>query len=121
MIARLLLDENFPAPSVRLLKEAGLDVLSISESYSGIADPDVLALAVADERWLVTFDLDFGALLFSKKLTQPPAVLLLRVLRYKPDEPAAWVLEWLKSQPAPIGMFTVFDGTSFRHRSLRPK
>jgi predicted nuclease of predicted toxin-antitoxin system len=114
----LLLDENFPAPAVRVLRQAGLDVLSIAESNSGTSDAGVLAIAIADGRWLVTFDLDFGALLFAQKQARPPAVLLLRVSRYLPEEPAAWVIDWLAKQPPPLGMFTVFDGSSFRNRPL---
>lgn len=81
-------------------------------------DPDVLELAVDEQRWLATFDLDFGVLLFARGLVPPPAVLLLRVPHYRPDEPATWVMEWIRSQPAPIGMFTVYDGVSLRHRPL---
>jgi predicted nuclease of predicted toxin-antitoxin system len=114
-----LLDENFPAPAIRRILEAGIDVLSIADSHPGVSDTRVLSIAVAEQRWLVTFDLDFGTLLFAQRLPPPPAVLLIRVSHYLPDEPAQWVLEWIKSKPAPTDMFTVFDGESFRFRPLR--
>ena len=79
MSVRLLLDENFPSPAIHALRSAGFDVLAIAENYASINDPEVLALACQEQRWLATFDLDFGALLFAKKLPAPPAVMLLRV------------------------------------------
>ncbi|MCF6237174.1 MAG: DUF5615 family PIN-like protein [Gammaproteobacteria bacterium] len=40
-----LADENIPLTSVRLLRQAGLDVVSIGESQPGLSDHDVLELA----------------------------------------------------------------------------
>ena len=86
-----------------------------------MGDPDVLDIAVEQQRWLATFDLDFGVLLFAKGLLPPPAVLLLRVPSYRADEPATWVMDWVQNQPTTEGMFTVYDGVSLRHRPLLTK
>ena len=56
MKARWLVNENFPAPSVAIMRASGHDVLSIAESHSGDDDAEVLALARKEGRWLVTFD-----------------------------------------------------------------
>jgi predicted nuclease of predicted toxin-antitoxin system len=117
MSVRWLVNENFPAPSIIVLRAAGHDVLSIAESYSGVADTEVLSLARKDNRWLVTFDRDYGELLFARNLTPPPAVILLRVPSYRPDEPAAW-LELLLDQESLIDKFTVFTGKTLRSRPL---
>jgi len=61
---RLFADENFPAPSILILREAGHDVQSVAEAAASTADLDVLAMAVAQQRWIVTFDRDFGELIF---------------------------------------------------------
>lgn len=45
---KLLLNENFPAPSVRRLEERGLDIIAIREACPGWKDEQVLARA-ADE------------------------------------------------------------------------
>ena len=118
MSIRLLLDENFPEPAVRILRGSGFDVLAISESHSGIGDPEVLALARIEQRWFATFDLDFGELLFAKGHAPPPAVILLRVRHYRPEEPARWVVEWAEQASAHAGMFTIFDGETMRSRLL---
>ncbi|NDU89920.1 MAG: hypothetical protein G3I08_08605 [Ferrovum sp.] len=117
MSVRWLVNENFPAPSIIVLRAAGHDVLSIAESYSGVADTEVLSLARKDKRWLVTFDRDYGELLFARNHTPPPAVILLRVPSYRPDEPAAW-LELLLDQESLIDKFTVFTGKTLRSRPL---
>jgi uncharacterized protein DUF5615 len=43
---RLLANENFPQPSVEMLRAAGHDVLAIAEFASGTSDHAVLSLAV---------------------------------------------------------------------------
>jgi hypothetical protein len=45
MKVRWLVNENFPAPSVAVLRASEHDVLFIAESHSGIDDTEVLALA----------------------------------------------------------------------------
>lgn len=62
-----LADENFPRTSVLRLREAGFDVIRIQEIAPAEEDPAVLALAVEMQRVLLTFDRDFGELLFHKK------------------------------------------------------
>lgn len=78
-MVRWLVNENFPAPAVALLRASGHDLLSISESHPGADDTTVLALAREQDRWLVTFDRDYGELLFVHGYPPPPAVILLRV------------------------------------------
>ena len=59
----LLADENFDAPLVKYLRAAGFDVLSVVEAgLKRTPDIDLLALAVAQGRLVLTFDSDFGTL-----------------------------------------------------------
>ena len=68
MTPRLVVNENFPAPSTQVLRSAGLDVLSIGEAHQGMDDCDVLALARAQGRWLLTFDTVYTELVFHRRL-----------------------------------------------------
>lgn len=113
---RLLLNENFPDPSVTILRAAAFDILSIRKSHSGMVDAEVLALAVREERWLITFDRDYGELLFGRGHEAPPAVLLFRVRSYKPHEPAEWVQKLVCDETLCLGRFIVFDGETLRSR-----
>lgn len=116
MSVRLLLNENFPAPSVTILRAAAFDILSTREAHTGMADPEVLALAVRDQRWLVTFDRDYGELLFARGYDVSPAALLLRVRSYQPHEPAEWVQLLAGDEASYLVRFTVFNGETLRSR-----
>ena len=50
MTARLLVNENFPVPSLQLLRQAGFDVASVSEVMPGSSDVDVIARAFDEDR-----------------------------------------------------------------------
>lgn len=116
MSVALLLDENFPTPSSVLLQATGLDVEAISDSAPGVDDEAVLARAVRDGRWLVTFDLDYGDLIFARGHAPPPALLLFRVPSYRPRDPAAWVMRLIAEPDTCAGRFVVFDGVAVRTR-----
>jgi predicted nuclease of predicted toxin-antitoxin system len=59
-----LADENFPRPALEALLKTGWDVVPIAEECPGVPDEDVAALCAAQERILLTFDKDFGELVF---------------------------------------------------------
>lgn len=103
MTLPLLLNENFPAPSVLLLQQEGIDLVSISHTYPGIADEDVLAMAVSEGRCIVTFDHDYGELLFARRHPAPPAVILLRMASYRPEEPAQLVKRLIADEQECLG------------------
>ena len=76
---RVLLDENMPRGVAEGLAAAGHDVLLIRSAAPGVDDRAVLALARDSGRWLLTFDADFGELIFRKGEAPPPAVMYFRV------------------------------------------
>jgi predicted nuclease of predicted toxin-antitoxin system len=115
---KLLLNENFPAPSVRRLEEHGLDIVAIREACPGWKDEQVLARAVEEGRWIVTFDSDYGDLVFHQGLPPPPAIVLLRESHYRPAEPAEWVLGLAGASDECVGRFVVFTRERIRTRPL---
>lgn len=74
----LLANENVPAPLVRLLRDAGLKVESVAETMPSVSDRNVLQHAVATHQWVLTFDRDYGELVFALLAPPPPAILYLR-------------------------------------------
>jgi len=118
MTARLLLNENFPAPAVARLREQGLDLIAIGERSPGLTDRAVMALAVAERRWHITFDRDYGELVYARKFAPPPVIVLLREPRYRPAEPAGWVFDLLRDEPRFVGYFVVHSRSSVRTRAL---
>jgi predicted nuclease of predicted toxin-antitoxin system len=85
-VIRLLADENFPKASVVSLRTAGHDVRSIAEDMSGASDRAVLALARSENRYLLTFDRDFGELIYRHGEAAPPGVIYFRFLPADPEE-----------------------------------
>lgn len=74
---RLLIDQNLATRVAVLLRDAGHDAVHVSERGMSRADDDqVLALAVGEERVLVSEDTDFGALLARSRSPLPSLVLL---------------------------------------------
>lgn len=118
MRPRWMVNENFPLPAVRKLRAAGWDVLAIAESAAGAADTDVMALAREERRWLVTFDRDYGELVFRRRLPPPPLVPLLRVPSYQPEEPADWLQTLHTAGELVEARFHIFDGLAIRRRPL---
>ncbi|MCY4551898.1 MAG: DUF5615 family PIN-like protein [Defluviicoccus sp.] len=72
---KLLANENIPLDSVRSLRSGGHDVVSISEQSPGISDEDVIRIARAENRIIVTFDRDYGELVFRRGWPPPAGIL----------------------------------------------
>ena len=73
-----LANENFPRPSIMLLRDKGFDVKSIQEEYPGIADDIVMNIASEMELIILTFDSDYGEIIFKHKRNNPPSVIYFR-------------------------------------------
>ncbi len=85
---KLLVNENVPLASVGHLREAGHDVLSITELSPGIPDTEVMQIAHNEQRIILTFDRDYGELVFRRRLPLPAGVIYLRFVPQTPSEPA---------------------------------
>jgi predicted nuclease of predicted toxin-antitoxin system len=88
---RLLANENIPLTSVVELREMGHDVISITERSPGLSDVAVMQLAHDEDRVIVTFDRDYGELVFRQQLPLPGGVLYLRFLPMSGLEPAEYI------------------------------
>ena len=84
---KLLADENFPLKSYEYLKNLGFDIVAIGIDNPSITDKQVLNLAIKEERTILTFDRDYGELLFKYNLNPPNGIIYLRVIDYTPEEP----------------------------------
>ena len=61
---RLLADENIPRLVVGFICSRGHDATWVGKVVPGISDREVLSLATTQKRTLITFDTDFGELVF---------------------------------------------------------
>lgn len=78
---RWLADECVAAPAVRALRHAGHDVLYVAEFASSLGDKEIVKLASAEGRLLLTVDKDFGELVFRHGQAVPGLILV----RIDPD------------------------------------
>ena len=116
---RFIANENFPLAAVGILRQAGHDVLSVSEHSPGISDSEVLRLAAAEGRVLVTFDGDYGELVYLREVPCPPAIVYLRFQPVTPVEPAEAVLNFCQRHGAKLsGCFCVIERSLTRIRPL---
>jgi len=118
MSPRLLVNENFFPPALRVLRAKNVDVMAVVEALPGAPDEHVLELARAEQRWLVTYDRDYGELIYSIKVPPPPAILYLRQAPYPPDGPAQIVLDLMADASKIEGHFLVVSEHSIRRRPL---
>jgi len=116
---RVLADENFPRPAGEVLRKAGWDVFLIAEECPGASDEEAAALCADQQRILLTFDKDFGELVFRRGLPVGSGVVLFRIAPDSPEEAANVVLSLVESQPELNGSFCVVTRNRIRVRPLR--
>lgn len=112
----LLANENFPAPAIRKLLAAGIDVIAVREAMPSASDKEVMAYARREQRWIVTFDRDYGDLVFREGLLPPPAILFFRQEPYPPDRPADLVLAMLYDPQQAEGCMVVISEQNIRRK-----
>ena len=116
---RFVADENFPRPALEALRNAGWEVFSVAEERPGISDEEVAALCSESQRVLLTFDKDFGELVFRRGLPAGSGVVLLMLIPESPEEAADVALALVKSQPDLNGTFYVVTRDRIRVRTMR--
>ncbi len=115
---KFLANENFPIASVRILQNAGYDVVAVIENNPGTDDITILAQAAAENRIILTFDSDYSNLIFRDKLPAA-AVIYLRYEPLTPEEPASHIVRLLTIDELILPYrFTVVDRRHIRQRPL---
>jgi predicted nuclease of predicted toxin-antitoxin system len=80
-------------------------------------DKRVMSTAINEDRTILTFDRDYGELIFKHHYKPPKGVIYLRIDKYSAEEPGLLIEEWLsKSEINFEYALTVLDGTSIRQR-----
>lgn len=116
---QLLANENIPLSSVQVLRAAGHDVLSITEHQPGMTDTEVMSMAHTQQRSIVTFDRDYGELIFVNRMPTPPAVFYLRVPPSSPQAAALTILALLQQLGnQTVEGFFVVEAQSYRRRPM---
>lgn len=119
---KFLANENIPLSTVRLLTEGGHDVARVADAMPGSSDRQVIEQAIGSKRILLTFDRDYGELIFHYKARNIPGVVYFRFTPVSPDEAGTILLDILKEQGIALtDKFTVIERDNIRQRSLSDK
>ncbi len=118
---RFLVDENLSRSLADLLAKGGHDAVHVRDlEAAGATDSAIMALAVADERIIISADTDFGALLAHSRATKPSVILVRALVDRRPPELAGIIIanlgvleEHLRS-----GAIAAFTQSDIRVRAL---
>jgi predicted nuclease of predicted toxin-antitoxin system len=109
-------DECVLASIIERLRASGHTVHAIREVSGGIADPDVLAIAVKQQAVLLTQDKDFGELVFRLKL-EHCGIVLIRLAGMTIAERAELVANVIAKHESELPRaFTVISSSGVRIR-----
>jgi predicted nuclease of predicted toxin-antitoxin system len=117
---RFLADENFLGDAVAALRHTGHDVFWVRTEMPGSSDVQVLARAQREHRIVLTFDKDFGELVYRAGLPAEGGVILFRLSVPSPTAATRRILAVLESQSDWLGHFAVVEEDRVRLRSLPP-
>jgi len=112
-----LANENFPKPSTIKLREKGWSVKSIQEDSPGISDNEVIKMASQLNLIILTFDSDYGELIFKYGKENPPAVIFFRDKGNAPEFAGLMLLSLLENNMLSFSnAFTVIEAKNIRQR-----
>jgi predicted nuclease of predicted toxin-antitoxin system len=116
---KLLANENFPKASVKLFRDKGFDITYISETDGGITDEEVMEMAIREQRTILTFDKDYGELIYKYGYRPSAGVIFFRLFDFHPTEPAELLLHLFENKEYKFeGHFTVVDTNTVRQRRI---
>jgi predicted nuclease of predicted toxin-antitoxin system len=115
---RILADENFPGDAVTALRERGHDVAWVRSDAPGSSDAQVMARAQVEGRVLITFDKDFGELIFRVGLLASSGIVLFRISALSPAYVARVAVAALESRADWAGHFAVVEDDRIRMTPL---
>ncbi|MCL4789004.1 MAG: DUF5615 family PIN-like protein [Verrucomicrobia bacterium] len=116
---RLCANENLPEDCIARLRADGHELLWIREAAPGSPDTGVLARAQQENRLLITFDKNFGELVFKAGAKTSPGIVLFRIPQPSAAI-AATVSAVLSSRTDWAGHFSVVEELGVRMRPLPP-
>ena len=116
---KLLANENFPLNSVEILEKSGFDIITVGKDYMGILDSEVMELAIMERRTILTFDRDYGELIFKEGYKPVNGVIYLRWTDFQPNEPGEFLIELFSSKKIDFqNRLTVISRDNIRQRKF---
>lgn len=114
---KFLANENIPINSVIILKTKDFDIKAVGLDNPSISDEQVMKIAIDEDRTIITYDSDYGELIFKYGYKPQAGVIFIR---FQPSEPSetARIIEELTSTPnlSFQQKLTVVDTNSIRQK-----
>ena len=115
---KFIANENFPIASLNFLQANKWDITHVASAMSGISDKEVMDHSIKEERIIITFDRDYGELVFNKGY-KPYGVIYLRIQKFFPDFPGKLLLKLSANKELDFqNYFTVIDENQIRQRKI---
>jgi predicted nuclease of predicted toxin-antitoxin system len=111
-------NENIPVASVKKLRQNGFEVISVFEECPGETDLKILKKAFLERLIIITFDRDYGELIYKNRQLPPAGVIYLRFTPSHPEYAADMLLRLFNSNIQITGKFTVLETDKVRQRDL---
>ena len=114
---KFLANENVPIASVNYLKSKGFEITSIGVDDPGVSDEHIMSVAIDQGRTIITYDSDYGELIFKHGFKPNAGVIFIRQQPAEPLETAK-IIDQLTSNPNLTfeRTLTVVDSNSLRQK-----
>ena len=115
---KLLADEHIERELVDWLRATGHDVLWVAQSMPSAPDPDLIDVAVREDRVILTKDLDFGELIF-RAGSRVRGLILLRLATRNPAQRLELIRTmWPEIESRCLGHLVVLSPHRIRARPM---
>jgi predicted nuclease of predicted toxin-antitoxin system len=112
-----LANENFPYPSVKMLEQEGYTIFYIAKEFPGISDDEVILKAKKIGAIILTFDKDYGEIIFKSRVDNPPAVIFFRDKGNDPTKAGQMLLDLIRLNEFEWeGRLSVIEETGIRQK-----
>ena len=116
---KILANENIPLNSVQYLKSKGYDIKSIGLDNPSISDNEVIEIAIKEDRLIITFDRDYGELIYKYGYKPKAGVIYLRFKEFSPVFPGQLIHDILQLRELNFNnKLTVIDENGIRQRKF---
>lgn len=115
---KFIANENIPFEVVQKLKNEGYEVLRVDEIKKGMRDDEIIQLSIKEEGILMTFDKDFGELVFKKK-KQVYGIILLKFTPQNVDYIFGIIKKFLDQKIKIKGHFIVIEKEKVRIKKIK--
>jgi predicted nuclease of predicted toxin-antitoxin system len=117
---KLLLDMGLSPSTAQFLQQLNHDAVHLGRrGQAKLADEEIVRLAEAEDRIVVTLDLDFARIVALQRLARP-SIVLFRLERYTTDEVNSLLRDLLATYETELtsGAIVVVDPHRIRLRTL---